>query len=98
MNAMAELGEERLKFFFHLIAAVIGANRDHLLPLRTAAGNATNDLDAAFVNNIGREWGQLRILRDAQNCARFKAANVVFGDYQLRRFVASHCRTWRWRS
>jgi hypothetical protein len=84
MNAMAELGEECFEFFFHRIAPVIGADCYGLLPFRTAAGNATNDLDAAFVNNIGREWGQLRILSEAQYCARFKSANVVFSDYQLR--------------
>ena len=57
MDAMAEFGEKRFEFLLHCIAPMIGADCDRFLLLRTAAWNATNDLDPTVVNHIRRERG-----------------------------------------
>ena len=52
---MTEFREKGLQFFLHRIAAVIGSHRDGLMLPGSRARHATNDLDAALVNYVGRE-------------------------------------------
>src|SRR5260370_7312119 len=88
MNAMTHLFEKLLQFFFHRIAAVIGPNCNCLALFRTAAGNSTDDFNAAIVHDFGSERRQSRGFGDTKSGPAPAARPLVFLAYYLFLFAS----------
>src|SRR5215510_14926193 len=85
--SVAEFVEKFLEAFFHLIPAVIGADRDEATLAGDGAARAIADFDAPLPYQIPRRGGDDRVFTNEEPCAGLGVAQIGLGDHVFSRLV-----------